>query len=136
MALAADKPILTITTEVKNVTGKPREALMRGHLELDLGTLEATRVRFVNRSGANVERTMPTIVAGLREGERYLDRDLPAGSWTFSGTKGLEVTQRFDEAPMDFAWLYAYPDYLGELELELWAKPVMLDPGASMAFRQ
>ena len=136
VALAADAPVLNIATEITNAADKPREAVVRGHLELDLGTLEDTRVRFVNRSGADVERTMPSIIPGFREGERYLKENVPAGSWTFSGTKGLEVTQRFDESQMDFAWLYAYPDYLGELELELWAKPVVIEPGASMAFRQ
>jgi len=136
VTLAEDAPVLTITTEIKNATDKPREAIMRGHLEFDLGKLEETRVQFVNRSGAKAERTMQSIIPGLREGERYLKENVPAGSWTFTGTKGLEVTQRFDESQMDFTWLYAYPDYLGELELELWTKPAVVEPGASMTLQQ
>ena len=53
-----------------------------------------------------------------------------------TGTKGLEVTQRFDESQMDFTWLYAYPDYLGEVEVEVWAKPAVIEPGAGMTSKE
>ena len=79
---------------------------------------------------------MKPIVAGLREGEHYRDQNAPKGSWTLSGTKGLEVTQSFDDAKLDYAWFYSYPDYLNELEAELWMKPVTLAPGENVSFAQ
>ena len=44
------------------------------------------------------------------------------------------MTQRFDDDPLDFAWVYAYPDYIGDLEVELWAKETTVEPGATSAF--
>jgi hypothetical protein len=135
LTLAPDAPILTIAAQLTNTGEKPSRANLRSHLELDLGDLKGTKVRFTDRSGQNIERDMPPIIAGLREGEHYLDQKAPKGSWTFTGTKGLEVTQTFDDGQLDFAWLYAYPDYLNELEVELWAKPMILAPGESVTFR-
>lgn len=134
LTLAPDAPILTVSVQVANTAQKPTKVNVRSHLELDLGELKETKVRFTDRSGQNIERDMQPIIAGLREGEHYLDQKAPKGSWTFTGTKGIEVTQAFDDAQLDFAWLYAYPDYLNELEVELWAKPVVLAPGESTAF--
>ncbi len=135
LELAEDAPIVTITATVKNADQNPREIGLRSHLELDLGDLLDTRVAFTNRGGQDVSKDMRPIVAGLREGEHYYDRDAPNGVWTFSGTKGLEVTQRFDEATTDFTWLYAYPDYLNDLEAEIWRKPVVLAPGESVTLQ-
>lgn len=129
--LAPDKPVLNIKSTLTNTTDKPRDARMRSHLELDLGEVAKTRVKFTSRAGATVEKDMQSIIAGLREGEHYLDQNVPKGTWTFTGTKGLQLTQTFDDASTDFTWLYAYPDYLNELEVEVWAKPVPLDPGKS-----
>jgi len=135
LTLAADAPVLTITNVLTNVTDKVREARVRSHLELDLGELRETRVSFINRAGDKVLRDMEPIIAGLREGEHYHRGNMPRGAWTFTGSKGLQVTQTFDPAQVDFTWLYAYPEYLNELEVEVWAKPVLLDPGESMTFR-
>ena len=79
---------------------------------------------------------MTGVIAGLREGEHFYDRTTPSGSWTFSGTKGLEVTQRFDSEHIDFTWIYAYPETLGEVELELWSKRTELEPGESLTLAQ
>ncbi|MDQ1257822.1 MAG: hypothetical protein QG656_2428, partial [Candidatus Hydrogenedentes bacterium] len=68
-------------------------------------------------------------------GEHYYDQTAPNGVWTFTGTKGLEVTQKFDEATTDFAWVYAYPDYLNDLETEVWFKPVTLAPNQSASIK-
>lgn len=132
--LEPDAPVVTIETTATNSGDKPREAHLRSHLELDMGDLLKTRVAFTNRLGQDVKRDMAPILAGLREGEHYLDQNAPKGSWTFTGGKGLEVTQTFDDAKLDFAWLYAYPDYLNELEAELWMKPVLVGPGESASF--
>jgi hypothetical protein len=67
----------------------------------------------------------------LREGEHFYREACPAGSWTFTGPKGLKVTQRYDNKQIDFTWLVAYPDDLNELEVELWAKKVLLAPGGT-----
>ena len=134
ISLAPDKPVLTVKVEARNNADKPREVRLRSHLELDLGGLSKTRVRFASRAGGNVNKDTQPIVAGMREGERYLDQNAPKGSWTFTGTKGLEVTQTFDDAAVEFTWLYAYPDYLNELEAELWAKEVTIAPGETASF--
>ena len=129
ITLADDEPVLTVEAALTNTSDKPREVAPRSHLELDLGDLHKTRVRFTNRLGQNIERDMKPIVAGLREGEHYYDEHAPIGEWTFTGSKGLQVTQRFDDAVTDYTWLYAYPDYLNDLEAEVWNKPVTLGPG-------
>ncbi|MCP4641823.1 MAG: DUF4838 domain-containing protein [bacterium] len=129
--LAPDAPVLTITTDVTNDSDKPKDTTVRSHLEYDLGTVADTRVAFTDRTGAAVEKDMRPIIAGLREGEHYYDENAPKGSWTFTGTKGLKVVQRFDDAQVDFAWLYAYPEYLNDLEAEVWMKKTILQPGES-----
>jgi hypothetical protein len=133
--LVKDAPVLDIEVKVTNPGASPREVSLRSHMNLDLGDLAASRVRFTSRDGQAMDRTMPPIVAGLREGEHYYDQTAPNGVWTFTGTKGLEVTQKFDEATTDFAWVYAYPDYLNDLETEVWFKPVTLESGQSASIK-
>jgi hypothetical protein len=132
--MEGDKPTVSIEATLTNKSNKPREAHLRSHTEFDLGDLMKTRVVFTDRQGRDIRRGMKPIVDGLREGEHYLDQNAPKGSWVFTGTKGLEVTQTFDDAKLDYAWLYAYPDYLNELESELWMKPVTVAPGESVSF--
>jgi hypothetical protein len=134
ISLAPDAPVLTITAQATNGGEKPSKVNLRSHLELDLGDLKQTTVRFADRGGQDIQRDMRPIIAGLREGEHYLDQKAPKGRWTFGGTKGLAITQTFDDGQLDFAWLYAYPDYLNDLEAELWAKPVTMAPGESTTF--
>ena len=131
ITLDTDHPVIKVKTTLTNPSDKPREAQLRSHLSLELGKVRDTRVRFTDLAGKKVEKDMVPIIAGLREGERYYRENCPAGAWTLIGTDGLEVTQRFDNAAVDFAWLYVYPEYLNELEVELWAKKVMLGPGES-----
>ncbi len=134
LSLDADSPILRIRADATNPGDKPRETTVRSHMELDLGELRQTRVRFSNRNGEQVERDMGPIIAGLREGEYYRLGNAPKGEWIFTGSKGLEVTQRFDDEALDFAWLYAYPEDLGELEVEVWGKRTRVAPGETLSF--
>jgi len=136
LTLVPGKPVLQVATTVTNPRKKPAELRLRSHLELDLGELRQTRVRFTSRAGKSVDKDMTRILAGLREGEHYYDQDTPAGSWTLTGTKGLSVTQTFDADAMDFTWLYAYPEDLGQLDLELWMKRKVLAPGERLTARQ
>ena len=134
LTLAPDEPVLTVTNVFTNQADKPASLLARSHLELELGDLMETRASFINRAGKKTKRTMEPIVAGLRQGEFYRDESTPAKSWTFTGSKGLQVTQSFDPQQVDFTWLYAYPTDLNELELEVSAKAVTLKPGETMTF--
>ena len=79
---------------------------------------------------------MTSVIEALREGEHFYDLRAPEGEWTFSGTKGLEVTQRFDNDQIDFTWIYSYPETLGEVEIELWAPRTELAPGESVTIEQ
>ena len=115
LTLAPDEPVLTVTNVFTNQADKPASLLARSHLELELGDLMETRASFINRAGKKTKRTMEPIVAGLRQGEFYRDESTPAKSWTFTGSKGLQVTQSFDPQQVDFTWLYAYPTDLNEL---------------------
>ena len=72
----------------------------------------------------------------MREVEHFSAKDAPAGSWSFSGTKGLEVTQSFDNSQVDHTWAYAYPDSLGVLELEVWTPRTELQPGETISIHQ
>lgn len=134
ITLVPGQPVLRVTAEAVNNGGKPASINLHSHTNLDLGPLDQTRVRFENRLGEKVERDMQPIIAGLREGEHYLDQKAPKGSWTLTGAKGLQVTQRFDDASLDFTWLYAFPAVLNDLEMEVWTKPVMVEPGKSAVF--
>jgi hypothetical protein len=134
ITVAPDKPVLTIKIDATNSTDAPREIRIRSHFEMDLGEVQKTRLRFTSRTGENVDKDAQPILAGMREGEHYLDQSAPKGAWTFSGTKGLDVTQTFDDSLVDFTWAYAYPDYLNDMEVEVWAKPQMAQPGQTVSF--
>jgi len=108
---------------------------LRSHLSLDLGDVARVSLSFTDRAGKKVDQDMAGIIAGLREGEHFYQARCPAGAWTFSGPKGLSVTQRFDAAEVDYTWVHAYPAELNELEVELWAKKVTLGPTEHMTFR-
>ena len=132
--LSEDAPVLTVRNTVTNPGEKTAYLLVRSHIELDMGRLMDTQISFTNAAGQSVGRGTDSIVLGLREGERYFDVDMPAGSWTFEGSKGLQLTQRFDPAQVDHCWAYAYPASLNELETEVWMKPVTLKSGESVVF--
>ncbi len=134
ITLADDRPAVTIRLETINPSDKPRPTQMRSHMSLDLGDVEKTRVSFTSLAGNKVDKDMSTIIPGLREGQRFYRSACPDGSWTFKGTDGLQLTQRFDNKTVDFTWLYAFPADLDELEVELWAKPVIIPPGESAFF--
>ncbi len=125
-------PILRVTSSVRNPKSSAVETAMRQHFEADLGDLATTRVSFTARDGAVIDKDMTAILAGQREGEHYRDQATPAGEWTFSGSKGLQMTQRFPDADVDFTWLYAYPASLGELEIETWTHRRVLLPGETL----
>ena len=131
ITLVPDRAAVKIRLETVNPGNKPREAQMRSHTSLDLGDVNQVRVNFNALSGAKVDKDTSVIIAGLREGERFYKTDCPAGQWTFSGPKGLEVVQRFDNRQVDFTWIYAFPADLDELEVELWAKKATIAPGES-----
>lgn len=133
--LLPSEPVAEFVVTATNGSDKPQEITLRSHLELDLGDLNATTLRFTDRTGAEIERGMAPIIANLREGEHYLDQQAPKGAWTFTGSKGLTVTQSFDDATLDFAWAYAYPDYLNDLETEIWLRRTTLAPGESITLR-
>ena len=134
LALENDAPVLRFTVDVTNLGDKAREAQVRSHLELDLGPLRETSVTFTSKAGETVSPDMDTIIKGMRQGEYYRQQNTPNGEWSLAGAKGLRVTQRFDPETMDFTWLYAYPEDLGELEVELWRKKIPLEPGESVSF--
>ena len=129
LTLEADAPVLHVTSRLINPKGDPVDARLRTHLELDLGPLAQTTVSFTDLGGDAISHDMTSVIAGLREGRHYYDQLTPAGEWTFSGTDGLDVTWRFDNDEVDFTWLYAYPETLQTLEIEVWAPRALLDTG-------
>jgi len=134
LALADDAPVVHVKTTLTNPDSAAREVRLRRHLELDLGELHETRVAFTALDGTEVDTDISGIIANQREGEHYYDQRAPANSWSFTGSKGLTVTQSFDSEQVDFGWLYAYPDSLEELEVELWAERREVGPGESLVF--
>ena len=79
---------------------------------------------------------MDRVVPRLREGVRLGAQAAPKGAWRFVGTKGLELTHRFREEEVSYAWLYSFPADLGQLDAELWGRPVSLQPGATTTLHQ
>ena len=136
LTLVPGKPILQVKSVLTNPGNKPKSARLRSHLELNLGELRSTRVSFTNLAGRNIDKDMTEIIAGLREGEYFRSQDTPRGSWTFTGSKGLQLIQRFNSDRIDYAQLYAYPEDLGELEVELWVERTVLKPGQSVTLDQ
>ncbi|MBN1417271.1 MAG: DUF4838 domain-containing protein [Planctomycetes bacterium] len=134
IALVPDRPAVSIRVQATNISGRPQSARIRSHLSLDPGDVGAARIRFTDRGGARVDTDLARAIAGLREGERFLRDACPDGSWTFTGTNGLSVTQRFDPGAVDYTWVCAYPADLNELEIELWGGEKPLLPGESATF--
>jgi hypothetical protein len=126
--------VLTATTRVTNAGTGAVEARFRYHTELVPGPLDEVRYAFSSRSGQAVDSDLVAVIAGLREGVRFYEGDVPDGKWSFYAADGVTVTETFDNASVESAWLYAYPDTLGELEVELWAPKLKLQPGESMEF--
>jgi hypothetical protein len=137
IALVPDRPVVMFTTRVSNPGDKPKITTVKSHLELELGELATTTVAFENVAGESIETDMKPILDELREGQMYHadTKTLPAGEWAFSGSKGLKVTQRFDKETVDLAWLYAYPEELQELEVEIWRVEEEIPPGESVTLR-
>jgi hypothetical protein len=135
-ALAEDRPELSLEVVATNPRDRAAELRLRPHLEMNLGGLAQTEVAFSDRQGTARRLALPAIIEGHREGVHLRDRAAPAGEWTFTGTKGLRVRQQWDDRHLDFAWLYAYPEDLGQLDAELWLKRRQLDPGETMRFSQ
>lgn len=135
LTLLNGSPVLQVESVVTNPGSSSREIHFRTHLELDLGELRETTIHFTNEGGEEVAPEMAAIIAEMREGHRFHEDHRPSGEWHFEGSKGLRVTHRFDPNEVISAWLYSYPETLGELELEVLAPPVVLEPGESFYFR-
>ncbi len=132
--LDATEPILRVSTTLTNPGASTVSARLRPHLEMNLGELRETTMKFTARDGTAVDKGVDDVLAGMRQGEHFYDQSTPAGEWSFTGTKGLTLTYRFDDEAVDYTWLYAYPERDGELEMEVFANAVELAPGASMTF--
>ena len=125
---------VTFETTVTNSTGSSREDRFRFHAEFDLGDLWNTQVEFTNLAGETIVQEMAPVIAGQREGIHYYDASVPDSQWTFTGTKGIEVTQSFDNDAYEYAWLYSYPETLNELEAEIWTPKLQFEAGESKTF--
>ena len=133
-SLDAGEPVLSVSTKVTNPSDGFREDRFRFHLELDLGDVHTTTVSFTDRSGKKVQPAVAEIIANMREGLAFYDQNMPDGSWTFTGDKGLTLTQSFDADQFEHTWLYSYPDSLNELEAEVWTSKLTFGPGESKTF--
>ena len=121
--LDPDQPVLHAKSVLENPSDRPTTQRLRSTLQLDLGTLSESSLCFTNREGERTERTMADILPNLLMGEYFRKGRAPDGSWTFTGTKGLSVTQRFKNAQVDHGWVWSYPEDLGQIEVELWGQP-------------
>ncbi|GEM_PF-193549 len=121
-------------TTVRNDNPSARVDRFRYHVEWDLGTLQETQVLFTNLAGNEVTPSLDDIIAGQREGQYFYNEEAPAGSWTFSGDKGLLVTQSWDPEEFEHAWLYSFPVTQNELEAEVWTGKLHIEPGESRTF--
>jgi hypothetical protein len=136
LTLEPGKPVLRVETTLTNGGQKPQSARLRHHLELALGDLAKTECLFTNRTGTLTRPKMTDVITGMREGRHFYSELAPAGEWTLKGSKGLQIRQKFDNDKMDFTWLYAFPEALGQLEAEVWMKRVTLDPQQSLTVVQ
>ncbi len=129
------RPMLTVASRLTNPTKETRTTRLRSHLELCLGALPETRIVFTNRGGQLIDQDTAEVIDALREGVHFYGLETPSGSWVFSGTKGVKLVQKFSNDEIDSTWLYAYPETLDELEVELWSHRVTLGPGQSVSLQ-
>ena len=129
-------PTVHVLSTLSNIGKKPCETRLCSHLELNLGRLGKTQIAFINKAGRRVRPDIKKIIDGKRQGLHLFEQNTPRALWRFAGTKGLQVIQSFDNTEVEFTRLCAYPEELGELELELWSRPVLLHPGESISISQ
>jgi hypothetical protein len=134
LTMDPEHPQIHFQTTITNGSSPRYEDRFRFHLELDLGNIRDTQIRFQSRGNDNHEFGTEEILANMREGIHFYDLDIPAGEWTFEGTTGLTVTQKFNPDEIDFVWLYSFPETLNELEVEVWWPKLHLEPGESRTF--
>lgn len=125
---------VTFHTTLRNDNPTARDDRFRFHAEWNLGELLQTSVWFTDLAGNQVTPSIPTVLDGEREGQYFYELDAPDGSWNFSGPKGVVVTQAWDPADFEHAWLYSYPAVHNELEAEIWTAKLHLEPGQSRTF--
>ncbi len=134
--LDGQKPTVRVINTLTNPSEAARTVLLRSHLMLDAGSLHTTRIAFRSRGGQDTQPDITAIIGNLREGIVFSGADAPDASWSFQGDKGLRIMQTFDNEQVDLAWLCAYPDSLGALEVELWSPRRMLAPKESITLNQ
>ncbi len=126
------KPVVYIKQKVTNPKGSKPFTWVRNHLQLDMGALAKTRVAFTDQGGKKVDMDMSGVMATMREGKRFFQKEVPAGAWTFSGTKGVKLTQRFKPAQVERTWLYGYDKDFNMVEVEVWAPGQVIAAGKSV----
>jgi hypothetical protein len=134
--LADKSPVLELASTLTNSSDKPRRSRLRNHLILNLGDLRKTQIRFNDQTGKTVNVSMDEVIAGLRTGIQLYKDDRPKGQIRLGGTKGLELIQSFDDSKVESARIFAYPEELNELELELSYRHGPLPPGQSVTVEQ
>ena len=127
---------LTLTFRLRNTKTDTVRTRLRSHAEWDLGQLRQTQVTFTDKADRPTTVDIDQMIAGLREGTHYHDDACPAGALELYGDKGLKVLWTFDETAVKSAWLYAYPEYIGVLEAELWSDEAPLAPGEEITLQQ
>lgn len=110
---------LKIKSSVINTGQKVVDVRLRSHLELDLGDLHFTQISFVNKAGKQTAPQAEEIISGMREGIHYYEEEVPDGQLHFE-YGGIEVTQSFDGRQVEFVSAHAFPEDMGDLEVELW----------------
>jgi hypothetical protein len=118
----ASRPAIRVEATLGNPGSQTRDLRLRSHLELSLGNLREASVGFRNLAGREVQVGISDVIPRMREGQYFEAEQRPAGEWAFKGSNGLTVTHRFGAQEIDFARIYAFPEDLGELEVEIWAK--------------
>ncbi len=126
---------LKISSSVINTGQKAIETRLRSHLELDMGDLRSTQVSFVNKAGEQTSPETGAIISGMREGVHYYQEEVPNGQWHFE-SGGLGVKQSFDGGQVEFVSLHAFPEDMGDLEIELWLPIQKIDTGGKRSFEE
>ena len=135
IGFVGDEGKMRVVSCLINPGGKTIEARLRSHLELDMGNLGSIQVSFTDKTRKRISPKMKDIISGMREGIHYYKEKLPDNNWSFRSGE-LEVVQSFDSAQVESAKIYAYPEDLGELELELWLPNQKIGSGGKITFEE
>ncbi|MFQ6096843.1 MAG: DUF4838 domain-containing protein, partial [Armatimonadota bacterium] len=132
--LDSKKPVLQITSTLKNTANAPRKACLRVHPAFAVASTAKAAVRMRRRDGKWRVQSLATPDDPQAEKNVWLRGDeRPAGEWAVvDEVAGLAILSRFDPAQVEQC-LLNWSGKEGRVNLELFSPNVELSPGGEIS---